>query len=564
VVKSLVKDQTMFGYFLHKRTIKAKREEREKRLQDLPHIYKEPLTKEELDILNQEASSVVTKVQHGELKPVSVLRAYGKRAIESQPELNAITEFMIKDAEKWAETTNTNGPLAGFPVSLKDTINVTGYDSSIGYTCRSFKPAQKDAPIVRMLRDAGAFPYVKTNVPYTMLSFECYNDIWGVTKNPYHQDYVPGGSTGGEAALLAFGASRLGVGTDVAGSVRVPAHFSGIYSLKCSIGRFPKLGNTTSMAGQEGIPAVYSPMARSLPDLSFFLRTIIDMKPWDYDYSVHPIPWREVELPSKLKIGVIYDDGVVTPSPACARALGLTVASLQKQGHEIVTFDAPDPLRCLRIASQLLCSDAGRIATRGQVCGENNDAGVGRMLAAQRLPRIFKKIYAWFLEHIYGDKVWAYMVRDWNEKTITERWDLVAEREAYKGEFFDQWKKQDIDILLTVPNATPALPHKGLYESISSCGYTFMFNLLDYSAGVLPVTRVDREKDQLPTGFKVNKLNRIARGAYGNYNADKMHGLPVGVQVVGQRLEEEKVLMAMAVVEDALGKDGIVYTQRNA
>ncbi|ANB13804.1 Amd2p [Sugiyamaella lignohabitans] len=553
----------VFSYFLHKKTVAAKQKEREDRINDLPE-YKEPLTEEEKSILSQEASKVIAKVQAGEIKPISVLRAYGKRALESQPELNAITEIFIKDSEKWAEHANTKGPLAGFPITFKDTINVTGYDSCIGYSSRSFKPAVKDAPIVKLLKDAGAVPMLKTNVPFTLLSFESYNDVWGVTSNPYHKDYAPGGSTGGEAALLAYGGSRLGVGTDVAGSVRVPAHFSGIYSLKCSTGRFPKIGNTTSMAGQEGIPAVYSPMTRSLPDLGFFLKTIIDMKPWEYDYSVHPIPWRKVDLPAKLKVGVIYDDGVVTPSPACARALDLTIDALEKQGHSIVKFDAPDPLRCLRIASQLLCSDAGRIATRGQLWGENNDAGVGRMLFAQRLPRFVKKIYAWILQYIYRDPVWAYMVRDWNEKTITERWDLVAEREQYKLEFFEAWKESGIDILLTVPNATPALPHKGLYESISSCGYTFMFNLLDYSAGVLPVTRVDKEKDQLPPGFNPNKLNRIAKGAYDNYDATKMHGLPVGVQVVGQRLEEEKVIKAMEVVEDALHKSGVVYVQRNS
>uniref|UniRef100_A0A060SX79 amidase n=1 Tax=Blastobotrys adeninivorans TaxID=409370 RepID=A0A060SX79_BLAAD len=545
-----------------KATVVAKQQEREDRIQDLPPQYHEPIGDADKAILSQEASQVVKKVQSGELDPSDVLLAYSKRAIEAQRDCNPLTEILIKDAAQWANKANKSGPLAGFPISFKDTVAFAGYDSCMGYSKKCFRPAINDAPMVRLLRDAGAVPFVKTNVPYTLLSFECYNDVWGVTENPHVKGYTPGGSTGGESCLLAYGGSRLGIGTDVAGSVRVPSHFSGSYAIKCSTGRFPKAGNMTTMPGQEGIPAVYSPMTRTLPDLTFFLRTIINMKPWEYDYSVHPIPWKDVTLPKKLKIGVIYNDGVVTPSPACARALDMTVDALKKQGHEVVEFVPPSPLRALRIASQLLCSDGCQIALRDHVAGEKNDKGVARMVFAQRLPRFLKKIYAWYLQYIRGDKVWATMVRDWNVKTITERWDLVYERESYKAEFFDAWKAQGIDFLVTVPNATPALPHGGLYESISSCGYTFMFNLLDYAAGVLPVTKVDRNVDQVDKSFR--PANRIERGAYSNYNADKMHGLPVGVQVVTGRLEEEKCLRAMELVESSLRNNGVVYELFNA
>jgi Asp-tRNA(Asn)/Glu-tRNA(Gln) amidotransferase A subunit family amidase len=88
------------------------------------------------------------------------------------------------------------------------------------------------------------------------------------------------------AALLAFGGFRLGIGADVAGSVRIPAHYSGIYTIKASAQRFPKDGNNTTVVGQEGIPAVYSPMTRTLDDLETFWRAIVGMKPWEYDHSV--------------------------------------------------------------------------------------------------------------------------------------------------------------------------------------------------------------------------------------------------------------------------------------
>ena len=194
---------------------------------------------------------------------------------------------MIQKAQIWASGCNKAGPLAGMPVSLKDTVGVAGFASCIGYSSTScLVPLQKDAAIVRILRDAGAYPFVKTNVPITLLSFESASDVWGRTTNPYSAKHSPGGSSGGESALLACGGSRLGIGTDVAGSVRIPAHYSGIYAIKASTQCFPKGGNVTSTVGQEGVASVNSPMTRTLEDLETFWRAIVGMKPWEYDPSV--------------------------------------------------------------------------------------------------------------------------------------------------------------------------------------------------------------------------------------------------------------------------------------
>lgn len=164
-----------------------------------------------------------------------------------------------------------------------------------------------------MLISTGAVPYVKTALPITLLSFESANGLWGQCRNPHVPAYSPGGSTGGEAALLAQG-GRIGIGSDVAGSVRVPAAWSGIYSLRCSTGRWPKGGVSTSMPGQEGIPSVFSPMARTLDDLTYFTRAIIRMEPWKYEHTVHPIAWRsEVESEAQnkpLRIGLMTSDGM--------------------------------------------------------------------------------------------------------------------------------------------------------------------------------------------------------------------------------------------------------------
>jgi len=230
---------------------------------------------------------LVSNVQSGVLNPEDVLLAYSKKALDAHRKTNCLTEVMISKAQALARGCNKEGPLAGMPISLKDMVGVAGFASCIGYTSPSkLVPFQKDAAIVRLLRDAGAYPFVKTNVPITLLSFESFSDVWGRSTNPYSDLHSPGGSSGGEAALLAFGGSRLGLGTDAAGSVRIPAHYCGIYTIKASSHRFPKSGGSTPVVGQEGVPGVYSPMARTLEDLETFWRAIVGMKPWEYDHYV--------------------------------------------------------------------------------------------------------------------------------------------------------------------------------------------------------------------------------------------------------------------------------------
>ena len=437
--------------------------------------------------------------------------------------------------------------------------------------------------MVRLLKDAGAVPYVKTNLPITLLSFESANDVWGRCDNPHVAGYSPGGSTGGEAALLAMG-GRIGVGSDVAGSVRVPAHWAGCCSLRCSTGRWPKAGIQTSMPGQEGVPSVYSPMARTVGDLGYFTRVVLgEMRPWRYDYTVVPLGWRgEVEREfgeagRRLRVGVLRTDGVVEPSPACARALGMAEAALRRQGCEIVEVEgAPDMYEGLRLASLLLNADGCQMFESFRRTGERNDAGASQLRRLAGMWAPVRYLYYLWVRYVQRDYVWAGLVRHWRAQSAFENWKLVAQREAYRARWFEWWNEQELDIILAPPNATPALPHDGMRDAVSSCGYTFLFNLvsltprktawscrlrltvymqLDYTAGVLPITHVDKTLDQLPASFNAKKLNRVARGAYKHYDAQRMHGLPVGVQVVGRRLEEEKVLAVMKRLEDALGDD---------
>jgi len=149
---------------------------------------------------------------------------------------------------------------------------------------------------------------------------------------------------------------------------------------------------------------------------------------------------------------------------------------------------------------------------------------------------------------------------------VQDRASIVA-RDVYRAEWHKKWTEEGLDFVLTVPHAFPALEN-GTSEqtTLMSAGYTLLFNLLDYTAGVLPVTFVDKTVDDLPPDFIHSEVyksyNPVAKTAYSVYNVEKMHGLPLGVQVAGRRLEEEKVLEGMQVIETALQKQGSVFVSR--
>ncbi|CAK7239360.1 MAG: hypothetical protein STHCBS139747_000790 [Sporothrix thermara] len=552
----------------HRRDCKFKQDQRTERIRNLSAEYHTPLSADDRATLDKPVEELAKEVRDGSVKAIDVLHTYGKAAIKAHEKTNCLTEVMIGSCEEWLKTEgaiNLKGPLAGIPVSLKDTIVVGGYDATVGYSSFTHQEQEEDGAMVVMLKEAGAVPFVKTNMPITLLSFESTNDVWGRCTNPHNSKYSPGGSTGGESALLAQGGSRIGIGSDVAGSVRLPAHWSGCYSLRCSTGRWPKMAFRTSMPGQEGVPSVYSPMARTLGDLSYFTHTMIQMKPWKYDYSVHPIGWNQdtadaFSAPSrKLRVGVLMSDGVVDPSPACQRAVEMVVKALEVAGHSVTMIGEkqpnppPNAYDGFRLASLLLNADGCQMFEVARRSGEWLDSGASQMRFLAKLPSPIRYMYYLWVRYVRRDPIWADLVRDWGAKSAFENWKLVSQREAYRARWFKWWDSTEFDVLLTPPNATPALPHDAMHDAVSSCGYTFLFNLLDYTAGILPITHVDKTLDALPEGFSLRKLNGVAQGAMKHYDSVAMHGLPVGVQVVGRRLEEEKVLAVMKRIEDALG-----------
>ncbi|NXB19492.1 VDHAP protein, partial [Rhagologus leucostigma] len=214
-------------------------------------------------------------------------------ALEVNREVNCVTDFIhgcedqlqkLKQKEK--------GLLYGIPISIKDHINCKGHISSGGMVKFLGQVKEEDSVIVQVLKHQGGIPFVKTNIPQTMINYDCSNLIFGQTLNPLNHQKSPGGSSGGEGALIAGRGSILGIGSDVAGSIRLPSSFCGLCGLKPT-------GNRISPPGCSDSPFVLAvmgmlgPMARDVDSLALCMKALLCQEMFQLDPTVPPIPFDE-------------------------------------------------------------------------------------------------------------------------------------------------------------------------------------------------------------------------------------------------------------------------------
>ncbi|KAI0795455.1 amidase signature domain-containing protein [Abortiporus biennis] len=537
----------------------------------LASVLNEPLTDEETRILALPIPDLVEESRRKPSSSAEILQAFGKQALSAHAATNCLSDLMFDEALAHAQQ-NLNKPLSGVPISLKDCVNIEGHDTTIGYSISANRPASFSAPIVCLLRDAGALLHVKTTVPAGLLSFETTSDLYGTTTNPYNPAYSPGASTGGGGALLAYGGSKVEVATDIGGSVRYPAAFCGVYGLKGSFGRFPGTGIENSTPGFDALKVVASAMAGSLEDLREFWERVVGMEPWRYDYDCVPIPWKKVDLSSEKcrpRFGVLWTDGIVTPSPACTRALQISVEALRKQGYEVVDFNPPSTLEIIKVGFSLMFADGGKTLSAPARPGETISSAIKTVVSVVGLPLLVKNVMASILRLTSTrNEAWAQIIDILHIRTTSEERQLCVQRDKLRHAWLKAMKEeQNLDFILTVPHSLPNVPHGGSgVASLVAASYGFLFNVLDVSTGVIPVAFVDKTLDALPPNFQSTstyaKMNDVERNVYSLYDPNKMHGLPLGIQIAAGRFEEEKALEGMRIVEEALKDTGREFVQK--
>src|SRR5213082_211977 len=257
------------------------------------------------------AVQMAEQIRHRKISPVELVEAHLRKIKKLNPVLNDFVQVDAEGAFRQAREAEVAvrrgaklGALHGVPVSIKISIEVAGFRCEAGTKLRQGYVARGDAPLVSRLRKAGAIIVGVTNTPELLMAWETDNLLYGRTNNPWDLTRTPGGSSGGEAAAIASGMSAGGVGSDGGGSIRVPAHFSGICGLKPTPGRVPISGHWPESAGPFALLGVVGPMARTVADLELIFRVIAGFD--SGDAMATPIPLRDVSADELNNLTVGY------------------------------------------------------------------------------------------------------------------------------------------------------------------------------------------------------------------------------------------------------------------
>ena len=226
----------------------------------------------------------------------------------------------------------------------------------------------EDGPLVKRLRDAGAIVLGKTNTSQLLIYIESDNPVYGRTNNPWNLERTCGGSSGGEAAIIATGGSPLGLGADMGGSIREPAHFCGIHGFKPTSWRLTNLDTRADVfpIGQEVILQQPGPMARSVADLVLAMDVLAAQGGQHNDPSIPPVPWRKTSdvAVSSLRIAMYLDDGYFKASPAIRRVVEEAANALLIAGAQVEHWTPPDVSQAVRLYFSILTADGAKSIRR--------------------------------------------------------------------------------------------------------------------------------------------------------------------------------------------------------
>jgi Asp-tRNA(Asn)/Glu-tRNA(Gln) amidotransferase A subunit family amidase len=461
------------------------------------------------DLTFLSAVAMAQKIREKKISPVELADAHLATIERLNPKLNAFVHLdpeRVRREARYAEgavmSGKALGPLHGVPISIKSSLEVAGLQCESGTRLRAGHIATQDAPLVARLRSAGAIVLGVTNTPELLMAWETDNLLHGRTNSPWDLDRTPGGSSGGEAAAIAAGMSAGGVGSDGGGSIRVPAHFSGICGLKPTPGRIPASGHFPASGGPFALIGVVGPMARTVADVKALFEVM--QGPDDGDTCAAPVPlrWPSDDETRKLRIGYFEDDGRTPVTAETRAAVTIAAEALRGAGFQVEPF-RPSGLEEARVLWKKFFVTVGGMLIRPMFHGREHD-----------LSPVLKQ----FLQ-------WSASEPPLTGETLLDAW---IGRDILRAEFFAQMRAYPI--LLCPAAAIPAFRHgerswrldgKSV-EYLDAWSYTEWFNLLGNPGAVVPVSH-------------------------------SPEGLPIGVQIVGLPWEEEQVLAVAAMVESECG-----------
>lgn len=456
------------------------------------------------DLCSLSGTEQARLIRGGEVSATELVEAHLRRIEKVNPCLNAVAELLEETARESAARVDRQmaqgdplPALAGVPFSIKDSIEVEGAVCTAGTLGRkSAAASMEDATVVARLRAVGAIPIARTNLPDLLFAFESDNLIRGRTNNPYDFSRTSGGSSGGEAALIAACGSPFGLGSDAAGSVRLPAHFCGIASIKPTSGRLPRTGHVPPAGGWIESLWQIGPMARRVEDLSTLMPLLA--APDGRDHTVVGMPFGDparVRL-KDLRIAFFSDNGVVKAEPETVAVVQQAAGALDQEASRVEERRPPGVEESYELEMRMIGPDGGD----GLRAFLN---GVGSTRTHPLLEGWLKKLEPYRTSIEGFGAFWAALDRF--------RARMFAFLEHY-------------DAILSPVSAQAALPHGSSIEDrlFRGFSYTMTHNLTGWPAAVVRCGQTSA-------------------------------GLPIGVQIAARPWREDVALRIATHLESACG-----------
>jgi fatty acid amide hydrolase len=428
-------------------------------------------------------------------------------------------------------------PLAGVPVSVKECFPVIGLRTTLGIPVRKDAADTTDAWLVTRLTRAGGIVVGKGNVPQAMFLHETDNPVWGRTLHPLRDDRSPGGSSGGDAALVAAGVVPLAVGNDLAGSLRQPAHACGIAAL------LPR----SRAVGDGGAFDTTPHLTVVRPRAGFLATTVADLR---LALTTCGRPAADPPVPPVPRVGWWDDAGPIPASTAVARAVREAVAHLAAAGVPTVRLDGRLATEAAWLQFAILGADGGhniRSLYRTPQGRSRPTPGVRRLLDIARMSRSLRRVLAAAAE-LTGRRLEAEALRGMGPCDSRG----VAALHRRRDELADRCERllAGCDAVVCPVSAVPALRHGTAAQLVLAAAPCLLANLLDLAAGTVPVTEVHDDEERRP--FSRDPV----LGAAAECDRDS-RGLPVGVQIVAAPGRgEATVLDLMERIESARRSPG--------
>jgi len=464
------------------------------------------------DLVLEPAVRQLELLRTGAVSVTELAEAHIRQIERLNPELNAFADF---DAERVRERarkhdawrgTRARRPLFGLPVTVKSSIATRGLKCEIGSLLHKGDVPREDAVVVARLRAAGALILGTTNCPEFLMAYETANLLHGQTRNPWDVERTPGGSSGGESAAIAAGMSAAGLGSDSGGSVRVPAHFTGICSLKPTPGRIPGRGHLPPCVGPFQILGAIGPMARTVADVALLFRTLSGQDA--DDPASAPVVLREPSLDElrSNRIGFFEDDELVPVTTETRAAVQAAAAALREAGFRVEPF-RPSTLELLRKLWWKFFVQCGAMFYAPAIRGRESE-----------LSPIFNEFLG--------------IAASAPALTAAELLNAWAELDLLRAKTLEEMRKYPV--LLCPVASVPAFRHGERTWNVEGRAVDYLeawrctqwFNALACPAAVVPVGRT---------------------------NEGEGSGLPIGVQIVARPYEDETALGIAAIVDAAFG-----------